>query len=216
MILHHSGREQVEESLSSVKGQSRVVVAAAQRECGTGFEIDSCLYRRDVMPSEAGAVVGAQLSLVRVEIRNRFHLSVENTLDIEGDGRLGMDLHRDAAGKVGGNVESALLGEQPFVFVELLHVGTALVRCTNAQILTDGSQPSHTEPCAIGGVVTAIGDVARRTGSDRVVEVLQTTSGESLPPHIQRGTEGIVRVRLERHRRGYEQLLKIDSRSGAT
>jgi hypothetical protein len=63
MVLHHGWREQVEESLISVNGQPGVVVAAAQRDCGTGFEIDSRFYRSDVMPSEAGAVVGTQLSV---------------------------------------------------------------------------------------------------------------------------------------------------------
>src|SRR5208282_2387450 len=161
MILHYSRRKHVKESLTSLKGQRGVVVAAAQRERGSGFEINPCLHCSDGMPSEAGTVVRAQLSLVRVEIGNRFHLSVENTLDVEGKGRLGMDLHRAAAGKVGGNVESALLGEQPFVLVELLHVGTALVCCADTQILIDGSRPSHSDPCAIGGIVTTIGDVTR-------------------------------------------------------
>jgi hypothetical protein len=100
MILHYSRRKQVEESLRSVKGQPGMVVAAAQRECRTGFEIDSCLCCRNVMPSKTGTVAGAQLSLVRVEIRDRFHLSLENTFDIEG--RVGaavgflhtVDLHR--------------------------------------------------------------------------------------------------------------------------
>ena len=199
-----AGGQLVEVDFRRADRLRRMVVPHAHGQGRRDFIGEAGLDDRDVLPAETRAVGGAEATGRGAGVADGVHFAVTDALDIEGPGQGRRGLVSEAHGVVGGDIETAALGEEAGILVERGHPQAGLVGRADLQLR--GGLPGPTEP----GATT---DGAVVAGS-RDAELLETRGLEALPREDRGDAESMPTVGAPGPGRRDEQLGHVHGSPG--
>ena len=205
--LLHPGGEDVEQHLAVGDRLLAIAHPGAPGLIGILLPLPAQLDHRHVVPAKAGAVIIAQAPRGSEGIAYTVYLAVADMLNVQQQPVILDARPRQTTLEHLRDVEIALLGEEPAVVVELLHLQHLAPAQATAQLIGELALPAELEAVAPGVVGAVVGESARVGG--KAGEASEPLGREALVGDHRRDAEGVVLVELPRPGGRDEQLLQV-------
>ena len=164
MIAHNAGCQHIEQGLRLRDRIARTAIAGAQGEPVAGL-IDRAEFPHiDIVPAEAGAVIGAERDALKQRcnrVADRVYSGIFDMLEIRAQCQLRCRIDRNAHAPGGWHVKAALFCKQPGIAVECGGPDFRLVESAHAEIVTKGAEIADAEARAKGPVLAPVAEGPR-------------------------------------------------------
>lgn len=175
VFLDDTRRQHVEQGLARRHRLPGMVIAQAQDQAGIERVGGADLVDRDVRPAETGAIGRAQLAAREIRQRRTDggDRAEQDPVDVGREGQAGRDLPGGADAIAFRNVETAAVGEQAAVFVELARMDLRGPGGAEGEIRRELAEVAEPHAPPRRAIAAAVGDIAGTGREHRIVEVRQ-------------------------------------------